>query len=58
MYLIKIFQGFIFLMGHIHDISGGFLKTQRKDDWAMFRGPIRPPPEPPPYGNFSPSLLT
>jgi len=35
-------------VGHISEIFGGFLKTQRQVDWAMFRGPIRPPPEPPP----------
>ena len=47
-YLIKILHGFIFLVGYIKDISGGFLRTQSKVDWATFRGPIRPPPEPPP----------
>ena len=47
-YLIKILYGFIILMGYIREISGGFLQTQRKVDWAAFRGPIRPPPEPPP----------
>jgi len=48
MYIIKIFHAYIILVGHILEISGGFLKTQSKDDWTMFRGPIRPPPEPPP----------
>ena len=47
-YLIKILDGYIFLMGYIKDISGGFLRDPRKVDWAAFRGPIRPPPEPPP----------
>ena len=47
-FLIKILNGFIFLVGHIKDSAGGFLRDPRKVDWAMFRGPIRPPPEPPP----------
>ena len=47
-YLIKILYGHIFLMGYISVISGGFLRAQQKVDWAAFRGPIRPPPEPPP----------
>ena len=47
-YIIKIIHAYIILVGHIIEIFGGFLKTLRKVDWAMFRGPIRPPPEPPP----------
>ena len=39
-FLIKILHGFIFLMGYIKDISGGFLRDPRKVDWAAFRGPI------------------
>ena len=45
-YLIKILYGHIFLVGYIRVISGGFLRDPRKVDWAAFRGPIRPPPEP------------
>ena len=47
-YLIKIIHVYIILVGYIREISGGFLRTPRKVDWAAFRGPIRPPPEPPP----------
>ena len=47
-YLIKILNGYIFLMGYIKDTTGGFLRDPSKVDWAAFRGPIRPPPEPPP----------
>ena len=38
----------IILVGYTRKISGGFLRIPRKIDWAAFRGPIRPPPEPPP----------
>ena len=47
-FLIKILRGYIILVGYIREISGGFLRTPCKVDWAAFRGPIRPPPEPPP----------
>ena len=47
-YLIKILNEHIFLVGYIGVISGGFLRISQKVDWAAFRGPIRPPPEPPP----------
>ena len=47
-YLIKIIHVYIILVGYIREISGGFLRTPRKVDWAAFRGPIRLPPEPPP----------
>ena len=47
-FLIKILYGYIILMGYIREIFGGFLRTPCKVDWAAFRGPIRPPPEPPP----------
>ena len=47
-YLIKIIHVYIILVGYIREISGRFLRTPRKFDWAAFRGPIRPPPEPPP----------
>ena len=46
--LIKIIHIYIILVGYILEISGGFLRTPRKNDWVAFRGPIRPPPEPPP----------
>ena len=36
------------LVGYISKISGGFPRIPQKVDWAAFRGPIRPPPEPPP----------
>ena len=29
-------------------LKDGFLDDPRDFDWAAFRGPIRPPPEPPP----------
>ena len=38
----------IILVGYTKKISGGFLRIPQKVDWAAFRGPIRPPPEPPP----------
>ena len=47
-FLIKIINIYIILVGCILEVSGGFLRTPRKNDWAAFRGPIRPPPEPPP----------
>jgi len=47
-FLIKIINAYIFLVDCIMEVSGGFLRTPRKNDWAAFRGPIRPPPEPPP----------
>ena len=47
-FLIKNVHIYIILVGYIKEISGGFLRTPRKVDWAALRGPIRPPPEPPP----------
>ena len=38
----------IILVGYTKKISGGFSRIQQKVDWAAFRRPIRPPPEPPP----------
>ena len=46
-FLIKIIHIYIILVGYIREVSGGFLWT-RKLDWATFRKPIRPLPEPPP----------
>ena len=46
--LNKIIHIYIILVGYIKEVSGGFLQTLRKLDWAAFRGPIRPPTEPPP----------
>ena len=55
-FLIKIIHIYIILVGYIREISGGFLRTPRKVEWAAFRGPIRPSPKPPPWGDFFPSL--
>ena len=44
-FLIKNVHIYIILVGYIREISGGFLRTPRKFDWAAFHGPIRPPPE-------------
>ena len=38
----------IILVGYTRKISGGFPRIPQKVDWAAFRGPIRPPLEPPP----------
>jgi len=46
--LIKIINAYIILVGCIIEVFGGFLRTPCKLDWVAFRGPIRPPPEPPP----------
>ena len=47
-FLIKHVHTYIILVGYTREISSGFLRTPKKFDWAAFRGPIRPPPEPPP----------
>ena len=52
-FLIKIINIYIILVGCILEVAGGFLRTPRTLDWAAFRRPIRPPPEPPPSGDFS-----
>jgi len=36
------------LVGYVRKVSGGFHQIICYLDWAAFRGPIRPPPEPPP----------
>ena len=47
-FLIKVIHLYIIFVGYIREVSGGFLRTPHKLDWAAFRGPIRPPTEPPP----------
>ena len=47
-FLIKIIHVHIIIVGYIIDVYGRFLRTPHKLDWAAFREPIRPPPEPPP----------
>ena len=47
-FFIKIIHIYIILVCCILEISGGFLRTPRKLDWAAFRRPIRPPLGPPP----------
>ena len=46
-FLIKTNHIYIILVGYIREISGRFLRTPQKFDWAAFRGPIRPPSKPP-----------
>ena len=41
-FIIKIINIYIIL-----EVFGRFLRTPHKLGWAAFRGPIRPPPEPP-----------
>ena len=49
----KIIHFYKILIGCIREVTGGFLRDPQSLDWAAFRGPIRPPPEQPPWGNFS-----
>ena len=47
-FIMKIIHINIMIVGCIIEVIGGFLQTQHKLNWVAFRGPIRPPPEPPP----------
>jgi len=47
-FLNKTIHFIILFMGYIRKVTGGFLRIPQYMIWATFRGPIRPPPEPPP----------
>ena len=51
----KIIQFSNILLGHMREVTGGFLQDPRYLDWVAKLDPVRPPPEPPPRSNF-PSL--
>ena len=51
----KTIHSIILLLGHIREVIGGFLQDPCYFDWVVTLGPIRPPPEPPPWGSL-PSL--
>ena len=44
----KIIQFSNILLGHIREVTGGFLHDPHYLNWAAFRAQFRPPPEPPP----------
>ena len=52
-FLSKIIHPIILLLGHIREFTGGFLQDPWFLNWGATLGPIRPPPELPPWGNFS-----
>ena len=51
----KTIHSIILLLDRVKKVTGRFLQDPWFFDWAATVGPIRPPPEPPPWGNF-PSL--
>ena len=51
-FLNKTIHSIILLLGRIREVIGRFMQDPRYLDWAATLGPVRPPPEPPPWGNF------
>jgi len=51
-FLNKTIQAIILLLGHIREVISGFLEDPRYLDWVATLGLVRPPLEPPSWGNL------